>query len=87
MRLLGPQSEREEVAGSARQHVINMGKQLEELEIQMRHALVHVYFGKLAEVFSHLRNFESGSGEVKQQHGALQASLAAALSARGGPAE
>ena len=58
-----------------------MGRQLEELELKMRDTLVNVYFGKTREVFNNLRKYQGAKVETERR--ALQAGIAAALSARG----
>lgn len=74
------QSEREAAAADARAHVVNMGRQLEEMELKMRDALTHVYFGKTQEVFNHVRKFQGA--KIENERRELSANLALALAQR-----
>ena len=74
------QSEREAAAPDARAHVVNMGRQLEEMELKMRDALTHVYFGKTQEVFNHVRKFQGA--KIENERRELSANLALALALR-----
>jgi len=74
------QSEREETAPDDTAHVIAMGKQLEDMELKMREAIVHVYIGKTREVLNNIRTFEGAS--VVNERKAIQADLAAELARR-----
>lgn len=60
-----------------------MGKQLEDMELKIREAVVHVYVGKTREVFNNIRTFEGAA--VANERKAVQADLAAALAARNTP--
>mmetsp|Transcript_42588 Transcript_42588/g.99918 ORF Transcript_42588/g.99918 Transcript_42588/m.99918 type:complete len:198 (-) Transcript_42588:169-762(-) len=74
------QSEKAEIALKNRDHVLNMGRQLEEMELKMRDALIHIYFGKVCEVFGNMRKFQGN--KVEQERKLMQAGLTAALAKR-----
>jgi hypothetical protein len=57
-----------------------MGKQLEEMELKARDALINVYFGKSQDVFNQMRKFRGEKAETERR--GMQAGLAAALAAR-----
>mmetsp|Transcript_15591 Transcript_15591/g.47626 ORF Transcript_15591/g.47626 Transcript_15591/m.47626 type:complete len:279 (+) Transcript_15591:39-875(+) len=74
------QSDRTEAAKDDAAHVINMGRQIEDMELKIRDALVNVYIGKMREVFNNLRKYQGASAETERRE--IQANLAAALTAR-----
>jgi len=58
-------------------HVINIGKMVEDIEINLRNTLEQIYFGKTKDIASQLRQIMS-SNVLKQQQN-MQSSIKAAL--------
>jgi capping protein beta len=68
------------------QHIIHIGKMVEEMENKIRQTLNSIYFGKTKDILNSLRNSESLQDRSRIQKGFAE-QLLKAVGSRTGPAE
>ncbi|CAF1231457.1 unnamed protein product [Adineta steineri] len=61
------------------QHIINIGKMVEEMENKIRQTLNSIYFGKTKDILNSLRNSENFQGRVRLQQANFTGELQSAL--------
>ena len=61
------------------QHIINIGKMVEEMENKIRQTLNSIYFGKTKDILNSLRNSENNQGRIRLQQANFTGELQSAL--------
>ncbi|CAF4693127.1 unnamed protein product, partial [Rotaria sp. Silwood1] len=61
------------------QHIINIGKMVEEMENKIRQTLNSIYFGKTKDILNSLRNSENYQGRIRLQQANFTGELQSAL--------
>jgi capping protein beta len=61
------------------QHIINIGKMVEEMENKIRQTLNSIYFGKTKDILNSLRNSENSQARIRLQQANFAGELQSAL--------